>query len=298
MFNWILDGLKGILDPLINLLFGGIGTWFDNLLLNFLNFVLEIIIGLGFGAWNSPLITLSLVFMTSLCTGMWVVSIIFVLGDVLEDLHNGNPIPVFLIFKNIITGFLFATMVTSLSGIMMNLSVSIVNSMNFQTVSGDWNSVQHQLNSLFERLLSLNGGNASAFTYLLFIVVTIVASIGYLYYSFVLVAYNYIHSITGVLYVKPVTQGDSSAMGFWFKTSISYNLGFIIQTYLFKCAVALILSTNGVPTDPNTFLGGCFIIGMFITPRALGKYGITMGISNLGRSAVSAVGSVSRAFAS
>ena len=87
-------------------------------------------------------------------------------------------------------------------------------------------------------------------------------------------------------------------MGFWFKTSISYNLGFIIQTYLFKCAVALILSTNGVPTDPNTFLGGCFIIGMFITPRALGKYGITMGISNLGRSAVSAVGSVSRAFAS
>lgn len=298
MFDWILNGLKGILDPLIKLLFGGIETWFDNLLLNFLNFILEIIMGLGFGVWDSPLIKISLVFMTSLCSSMWVVSIVFVLGDVVEDLHNGNPIPIFTIFKNIITGFLFATMVTSLSGIMMNLSVSIVNSLNIKLVSNDWTTSQEGLNNLFKYLLSLNSGNATAFTYLFFIIITIVASIAYLYYSFLLVAYNYIHSITGVLYVKPVTQGDSSAMGFWFKTAISYNLGFIIQTYLFKCAVALILSTKGVPTDPNTYLGICFVVGLFVVPKALGKYGVAMGVKNLGQSAVGAVGSVSRAFAS
>lgn len=289
--SWILDGIKSIIGDIVGLIFGGIAIIINNLLIDFLNLILDMVTTLGFSTWRTPPIQIALTFIGTLCYLMWVFSLIFVLSDIAEDVHNQNPISPVTILKNITASFLFATSAVALSGLIIGLSNSLVNSLDIGVVQNNYSNLKDQILAYVSHLQTIVTAPLALTFY---IIALIVGAVAYLYYSFSIVCHNFIHSITAVMYIKPIAQGDTSAIGGWFKMSITYNLGFIIQTYMFKCAIALILSNNSAVFNINTFAGMCFIVGLFIVPKALGKYGTPMGVASLGRSGLGLAGTVGR----
>lgn len=289
--SWILDGIKSIIGDIVGLIFGGIATIINNFLIDVLNFIIDIVTTLGFSTWDTPPIQIALTFIGTLCYLMWVFSLIFVLSDIAEDIHNQNPISPVTILKNITASFLFATSAVALSGLIIGLSNNLINSLDIGVVQNNYSNLKDQVFAYVSHLQTIA---TAPFTLVFYLLVLIIGAIAFMYYSFSIVCHNFIHSITAVMFIKPISQGDTSAIGSWFKTSITYNLGFIIQTYMFKCAIALILSNSGAVFNVNTFAGMCFIVGLFIVPKALGKYGTPMGVASLGRSGLGLAGTIGR----
>lgn len=280
------------MDILFNLFFSLLGSHIKNFLLEFLNVIFEFIAFLSPGMWNSPLSQIVLKSITVICYSMWVLSIVFVVIDIVEDLQNNNPIPFVSVITNIAKGFIFATSAVSFVSIIFNLSTQISSAIPVKVQNSDWNSLTDIVNNVINGAFSSSA--VTSVLLIVFVIITIVAGIIFVWYTLVVYTHCLLHSVTASFHIVSITRGNEAIMYDWIKTACYYTLGYVLQSLFFKYGMAFLLNGFAVITGESIMGVACFVC-MFYVPRIISKTAPT-GVNSILQGAVSVGNSASRLF--
>ena len=279
------------------MLFGMFEDWIKDSLLDFLQFVFNTLLSSSVSFWQNEVVDSLLAVVGTIANAVLVLSVLRMLISLAEEASTGTPIPWPTVFTTFCKAFIFANMIVLLCECMYDLSLQLIQSLPVGNLTGGdrWEQLGDMLVS------SLPGMTTVALLpYIFILAFLIVGSIVYFVYSLLLFIHMLVHTVNGVLYIPDVTNGDTSAIGAWLRQGIAFSLTFITQSILFYIGMTYIVDTVGIGLDSikNGYgmLGAACMIGMFAVPKILQKYGYSMGIGGMLRSAGGIVMSGASAF--
>ena len=261
------------------MIFGLFEDWIKNGLLSLLKFIFDTLLSSSSSFWENGAVNALLTLVGTMSNAVFAFSVLRMLFSLAEDASTGSPIPWTTVFSGFAKSFVFANMIVLICHFMYDTSIKMIQLLPIGNL--DTGMSWGKLGEIYVNSFPLLQG-LEVFPFLLVIIFLIVGSVVYFVYSLLIFVHMLIHAISGILYIPDVVNGDTSAIGSWLRLGITFSLTFIIQSILFYMGMTFLVDMDLFGTD--FILGIACIIGVFVVPKVLSKYGYSVGISGMFRS--------------
>ena len=206
--------------------------------------------------WNNPVIVLMVRLGEWAAHTVFIIALVFMLVDALEEMGSHKSVAVSDIFGNVMKGYLFCLAAPRIAIFALSFSAEVLSLLDFSS--------------------ALNNFDIEAFlvSTLVMTVILVIACVVFVFMVAKQHAMMFIHIITYSCYVANIVRGDTQAMGAWLRQMIAIALTFFCQFVMFYMGVFFFM--NG-----DHMLCLMAWMGMGNVTKVLNKFGMSSGFGGL-----------------
>lgn len=249
MIQKLIDNMGSLTESILSFLTMG----FNKMLLKSYSDILGIVTSPNIAFFNDPIVRGLISFSQWAAYAAMGASILFMVVDYGEDLAAGKNIALSEMLMNIFKGFIFCLVAPQLGLLSLDIGRQLATSLD---LSG-------YLQNNFTMMASMS---------LIWVIVSVVALVVFVFMSARQFGMMLIHIATYVLYVPGVVRGDSESMGAWIRQTIAIALTYLCQYVMFYFGLYYMAQ--------GKIVGG--IIGwasMAAVKTVLNKFGMSSGFA-------------------
>jgi len=204
--------------------------------------------------WNEPVIVVMFKLAEWASYTVFIIAVVFMLVDSLEELGGHKSIAFADIFGNVMKGYLFCLAAPRIAVFSLAFSAEVLSYLDFSSA------------------LTTMDVEAFLVSSLLMGVMLVIACIVFVFMIAKQHAMMFVHILTYSCYVANIVRGDTQAMGAWLRQMIAIALTFCCQFVMFYLGVFFFMNTQ-----PMLCL--MFWMGMGSVTKVLNKFGMSSGFS-------------------
>lgn len=235
-----------------------IQTQLENDLLSLCQQILKLIASCTANFWNEPAINVFLDFSKWANTIVFVVSLIFMLFDMGEEMASGKGIDYGMVFSNSVKAIIFVEFNCTLAEMSMQVADVLTTGLHLQITNDT---------SIFNNFMPTSG---SVLFMILMLLAILIAMIVFFVMSVMRYGGMFVHILSSSLYITDILRGDTTSMGAWIRQMVAIAGTYIIQYYTFYLGMYYLIQKQII------MCAICWT-GMFGVSKILQKFGYSTG---------------------
>ncbi|MEG0180058.1 MAG: hypothetical protein RR654_10945, partial [Oscillospiraceae bacterium] len=241
------DTIGNLADNILNNWSKQIFASISNYLMSSFQTVIGWINNIGNDFWFDPFISTILNLSTIICTIVLVISIVFLIGSMAEQIQSVDLKTVFLSF---IKGFVFALSARWIGVSIMLISSEFVSSFKMTITSEE----------ITTYVSALNNG-----TILALLIMSICVAL-FFFMCLSRTASLFVNILAAFAYIPYIVRGDTQKLGEWLSLTVSIALSYALQYISFYLSMMYLLQSKFV-------MGAILMIATFSTEKVLQHFG-------------------------
>lgn len=266
----MVNVIGGMASGGLNWLFDSYGHWYITWIYQGLSLITESIMKFVTEVtdvfWETPAIELYLDFFTWINGVVMVVSIVFLLMEIVEQSGRVNWM---IVFSNIVKGLLFVLFNRYIGLATYQISAGMTKALGLK-IDGSTNFLTSFFNPL---MIGLSGFMA--------LIIAIVAFVAFFIMGLIRNGTLLVQIFASAFYIPSIIQGDTAKFGEWLQQTVAISATYFMQYLLFYLGLD---NFSGFSGTSFIVTGTCWLT-MFFVPRILGRFGYSSGAASVVSSA-------------